>query len=200
MNIRFFKSRSEFRNWLESAAQKNGELWIGFYKKSSGRPSITYSESVDEALCFGWIDGLRKSVDADAYAVRFTPRKPGSQWSAINLQRVQKLTAAGAMRPAGLKAFDGATSQSRKYSYEQRHHARFDKQAERQFHSHPKAWDFFQVQPPWYRRTATFWVVSAKKEETRQKRLGTLIRDSESGQSIKPLQRPPVPKRQKKRN
>ena len=197
MNLLFFPSSADFRKWLKAEGHQTAELWVGYYKKSSGKASITYSESVDEALCFGWIDGVRRSVGADAYTVRFTPRKPKSQWSAVNIKRVQKLAASGRMTARGLKAFEGAESQERKYSFEQRHESRFDKDAERRFRANRHAWDFFQSQPPWYRRTATFWVVSAKKDETRQKRLATLIDDSEHGRTIKPLTRP-VPKRQPK--
>lgn len=166
------------------------ELWVGFYKKSSAKPGITYPEAVDEALCFGWIDGVRKSVDHDAYTVRFTPRKPRSQWSTVNMKRAQELVRAGRMRPAGLRAFAGAKDQPRKYSYEQRQQASFDREQERQFRANRQAWEYFQKQPPWYRRTATFWAVSAQKLETRQKRFETLIRDCAQGRPIKPLIRP----------
>jgi len=200
MKVVFFPAQSHFQKWLEESHQNSEELWVGFYQKSSGKPSITYSEAVDEALCFGWIDGVRKKVSADAYTIRFTPRKPKSQWSAVNIKKVETLSLAGRMRPAGLKAFEGATDQSRKYSYEQRHNSTFSKADERRFRANRKAWDFFQSQAPWYRRTGTFWVVSAKQKETQQRRLATLIADSERGQPIRPLQRSPVPKRQKKIN
>ena len=194
----FFKSYADFRTWLDARHLTCKELWVGFYKKSSGKPSITYPEAVDEALCFGWIDGVRRSVNSDAYTVRFTPRKPRSQWSAVNIKRAQELADAGRMRPAGLEAFAGAKGQPRKYSYEQRRGVSFDPEQERQLRANAPAWAFFQTQPPWYRRTATFWIVSAKKEETRQKRLDTLIRDSQDGKPIKPLRRPTVPKRHEK--
>jgi uncharacterized protein YdeI (YjbR/CyaY-like superfamily) len=197
MKLVFFESAADFRAWLEAAHQNCAELWVGFYKRSSAKPSITYPEAVDEALCFGWIDGVRRSIDADAYTIRFTPRKPKSQWSAVNIRHAERLLEAGRMRPAGLKAFAGAKDQPRKYSYEQRHRASFSREQEQRFRANRKAWDFFQNQPPWYRRTATFWVVSAVREETRQKRLATLIRDCADGKPVKPLTRP-VPKRQKK--
>jgi len=199
MKVVFFPSSTEFRRWLEATQQKCNELWVGFYKKSSGKPSITYPEALDEALCFGWIDGVRKKVNADAYTVRFTPRKPRSQWSTVNIKKAEKLSSAGRMHPAGLQAFAGAKDQARKYSYEQRKESSFNQEDERRFQAKPKAWDFFQAQPPWYRRTATFWVMSAKREETRQRRLATLIADSECGQPIKPLHRSPVPKRPEKK-
>jgi len=195
----FFKAAADFRRWLDSEHQSWRELWVGFYKKSSGKLSITYPEALDQALCFGWIDGVRKSVDGDAYTIRFTPRQPASQWSAINIKRAQQLINSGRMCPAGLKAFAGAQDQPRKYSYEQREHAHFDNKSERLFLANRKAWDFFQTQPPWYRRTATFWVISAKKEETRQRRLSRLIADSERGQAIEPLRRSPVSNRQRQR-
>jgi uncharacterized protein YdeI (YjbR/CyaY-like superfamily) len=195
MQAVFFPSSSDFRRWLRDEGLKCSELWIGLYKKSSGKPSITYPEAVDEALCFGWIDGVRKSIDADAYTIRFTPRKPKSQWSAVNIRHVERLIKAGRMCPEGLKAFEGATEQPRKYSYEQRNKATFNPQEERRFRANRKAWDFFQSQPPWYRRTSTFWIVSAKKEETRQRRFETLLGDCARGQVLKQLRRPTVSKR-----
>jgi len=195
MKPQFFPRASDFHSWLNANYRTRSELWVGFYKKSSGRPSVTYKESVDEALCFGWIDGVRRSVSPDAYSIRFTPRKPKSQWSAVNCKRAQELADAGRLLPAGQKAFAGAHDQTRKYSYEQRHQACFSAADELRFRAHRAAWDFFHKQPPWYRRTATFWVISAKKDATRQRRLATLIADSEQGKSIKPLTRPSVPKR-----
>ena len=146
---------------------------------------------MDQALCFGWIDGVRKSVDETSYAIRFTPRKAGSTWSAINIKRVRALTKSGNMQPAGLKAFEHLKSEkSAIYSYEQRKTARLEATHEEQFRSNKKAWDFFQAQAPWYRRTAAFWVISAKKEETRLKRLQKLIEDSAQQRIIPPLTRP----------
>lgn len=191
----FFASPAHFRRWLQANGHESDELLVGFYKKSSGKPSITWPEAVDEALCFGWIDGVRHSLDADDYTVRFTPRKPKSQWSAVNIRRVQELAKSGRMQPPGLQAFKGAEAQERTYSYEQRNESCFTKEQERAFQTNRAAWEFLQSQPPWYRRTATFWVVSAKKEETRQKRLDTLISDSALHRPIKPLTRP-VPNRQ----
>lgn len=191
MKVLYFSAPPDFRRWLTVRHEKSPELWVGFYKKASGKHSITYQEALDEALCFGWIDGVRRSVGADAYAIRFTPRKPRSQWSAVNIRHVERLSQAGRMHPSGRKAFEGAETQARKYSYEQRNQASFGKEAEARFRANRKAWEFFQSQPPWYRRTATFWVISAKKEETRDKRLATLISDSASQRPIKPLMRRP---------
>lgn len=193
-----FASAADFRQWIEANHARCAELFVGFYKKSSARPSITYSEALDEALCFGWIDGVRKRLDAEAYTIRFTPRKPGSQWSAINIRHVQRLSVAGRMHSSGLKAFEGAEQQKRKYSYEQRHESRLSGDDERQFRSSRNAWEFFQAQPPGYRKTATFWVVSAKREETRQRRLGILISASANSRRIDLLAPSSIPKRQKK--
>ena len=148
----FFPTSIDFRRWLEANGQKEIELQVGFHKKSSGKASITYPEALDEALCFGWIDGVRNSIDAGSYRVRFSPRKPKSQWSAVNIRHVERLTKAGRMRPEGLKAFAGATKQKRKYSYEQRHHAVLAAEDDRRFRANRKAWEFFQSRPPWYRQ------------------------------------------------
>ena len=164
MKVVFFPSAADFRNWLGANGETGLDLWVGFYKKTSAKPSITYPEAVDEALCFGRIDGVRKSIRADAYTVRFTPRTPRSQWSTVNIRRAQELAEAGRMFTAGLKAFEGAKDQRRKYSYEQRMGVRLAAPGEKRFRENRKAWDFFQSQPPWYRRTATFWVISAKKK------------------------------------
>jgi len=166
MKIVFFKSPSEFRRWLKGNHDKTGELWVGFYKKDSGKPSITWPESVDEALCFGWIDGIRKSVDAISYTIRFTPRKPRSNWSAVNIRRVQELTRTGRMHAAGLKAFEARKEErSGIYSFEQKR-PKLDAAYERKLQANKAAWKFFQAQAPWYHRTASWWVMSAKKEET----------------------------------
>jgi uncharacterized protein YdeI (YjbR/CyaY-like superfamily) len=191
MNIVFFKSPLDFRRWLRTSHRSVGELWVGFYKKSTGKPSITYSEALDEALCFGWIDGVRKRVDADRYMQRFTARKGKSQWSAVNIRHAERLIKAGQMTSAGLTAFAGAKDQSRKYSYEQRREASFEKMMDREFRANRKAWKFFQAQAPWYRRTSTFWVMSAKQEETRKRRFSTLVSDCEQGLLAKPLRRIP---------
>jgi uncharacterized protein YdeI (YjbR/CyaY-like superfamily) len=191
MKPAFFASPDAFRAWLEKHHDHAQELWVGFHKKSSGKPSITWPQSVDAALCFGWIDGIRRSVNAESYTIRFTPRKPDSTWSAINIKRVGELRKMGVMQPAGLKAFERRQDdKSAIYSYEQRRTAKLSEAYEKQFRATKKAWIFFQAQPPWYRRTASWWVISAKKEETRLKRLATLIEDSEKGQAIAPLKRP----------
>jgi uncharacterized protein YdeI (YjbR/CyaY-like superfamily) len=187
---RFFSTPQAFRAWLAKHHVHSAELWVGFHKRSTGRPSITWDEAVEEALCVGWIDGIRKSVDVDSYAIRFTPRKAGSTWSAVNVRRVEELTRAGRMRPAGLAAFEARTAErTGVYAYE-RAHAKLDAASERAFRANRAAWEFWQSRPPGYRRTATWWVVSAKREETRHRRLATLIDDSAHGRLIAQLARP----------
>jgi uncharacterized protein YdeI (YjbR/CyaY-like superfamily) len=186
---RFFAAPASFRSWLTANHAGRAELWVGFRRRASGRPSITWDEAVEEALCFGWIDGIRKSVDDESYAIRFTPRRRGSTWSAVNVRRVEELTRAGRMEPAGLAAFEARRDdRTGVYSYE-RAHARLDADAERAFRVNRRAWAYWRSRPPWYRRTATWWVVSAKREETRQRRLATLIADSAAGRPIAPLTR-----------
>jgi uncharacterized protein YdeI (YjbR/CyaY-like superfamily) len=182
---RYFGTPSAFRAWLAEHHSTYSELLVGFHRAGSGTPSITWPESVDEALCVGWIDGVRKRVDETRYTIRFTPRKETSTWSAINIAKMQDLIRRGRVLPAGLKAFEKRTEKrSRTYSYEQRASARLDGAGEKRFRSHPSAWEYFQSRPPWYRRTATWWVVSAKKEETRARRLKLLI---ECSAKSKPL-------------
>jgi len=189
MNPTFFRSPAEWREWLEKFHATAGELWVGYYKKDTGRLSITWPESVDEALCFGWIDGIRKSIDESSYKIRFTPRKPGSIWSAVNIKRAEELVDQGRMHPAGLQAFRARKeNRSGIYSYEQSSDALPDEYAQK-FQRNKAAWDFFQDQPAWYRKAAGWWLVSAKKEETRQKRLDQLIEDSAHGRTIPPLTR-----------
>ena len=186
----FFATPAEFRRWLERNHAKAQELWVGFYKKGTGKPSITWPEAVAEALCYGWIDGVRRSIDDDSYRIRFTPRKPNSTWSAVNIRTAQELIAAGRMRPAGLAAFQSRREDlERRYSFEQGEVA-FEPWMEKEFRKRKKAWAFFESQPPSYRKTATWWVISAKREETRRKRLQTLIDDSAASRRIKPLTRP----------
>jgi uncharacterized protein YdeI (YjbR/CyaY-like superfamily) len=190
----FFVTQADFRAWLEKHHESSRELWVGFHKKAVGRPSITWPEAVDEALCFGWIDGVRKSIDAESYMNRFTPRKPGSIWSDVNVRRARELSRLGLMSPAGRAAFRERTeARTAVYSYEQRNAPVLGDAYERQLRANPQAWDFFQSQPPGYRKAATWWVISAKKEETRQRRLGTLIEDSARGRRVPPLTPPGKP-------
>jgi uncharacterized protein YdeI (YjbR/CyaY-like superfamily) len=187
----FFATPGEFRAWLDEHHASAQELWVGFYKVGSGKPSITWPQSVDEALCFGWIDGVRQRIDDAGYAIRFTPRKPGSTWSAVNIGRVEELKDQGRMRPAGLAAFEArAQERSGIYSYE-RGEAALEAADEEQFRGNAQAWEFFQGQAASYRRAAIWWVVSAKRDETRRNRLATLIEDSEHGRTIALLTRRP---------
>jgi uncharacterized protein YdeI (YjbR/CyaY-like superfamily) len=182
---RFFRTPEEFRAWLEERHASATEQWVGYYKKGSGRPSMTWPESVDEALCFGWIDGIRKSIDAERYTIRFTPRKATSTWSAVNVARVAELERAGRMHPAGQAAFASrATERTGTYSYENRHKASLSPEQERRFRRNRRAWAFFEQQPPGYRRTMVWWVVSAKRPETRERRLASLIEHSAAGKRI----------------
>ena len=184
MKLTFFKRPSDLRKWLEKHHATEKELWVGFYKKHSGKPSITWPESVDEALCFGWIDGIRKSVDDISYTIRFTPRRARSTWSVVNIKRVAELTKQGRMLPPGLKAF-AAREESRSgiYSYEQRS-PELPEPYCRPLKKNKAAWNFFEGQRPSYRKAANWWVLSAKKEETRLKRLDKLIDYSVQGQTI----------------
>ncbi|MEA2574060.1 MAG: hypothetical protein QOH93_1358 [Chloroflexia bacterium] len=184
MEAIFFETPSEFRKWLEDNHDTEKELLVGFHKKGSGRPSITWPEAVDEALCFGWIDGIRKSLGETSYTIRFTPRKRDSTWSAVNIKRVGELKELGQMQPAGLEAFENRDeTKAQLYSYE-RAETQLDAAYERQFHENERAWEFFQAQAAWYRRASTWWIMSAKKEETRLRRLGALIEASDKGERL----------------
>src|SRR6266542_1696068 len=184
----FFANQSELRKWFEKNHDKEQELWVGYYKTVSGKPGITWPQSVDEALCFGWIDGVRKSIDENSYVIRFTHRQPKSIWSAINIKKVEELTKFGLMHPAGIEAFNKRKEEkSRIYSFEQEN-IQLDKKYEKQFKQNKKAWQFFQSQPPSYQKPAMWWVMSAKQETTRQKKLDELIKDSEARQRISRLQ------------
>jgi uncharacterized protein YdeI (YjbR/CyaY-like superfamily) len=187
----YFATPDEFRAWLEANHEKETEILVGFHKTGTGRPSITWPQSVDEALCFGWIDGVRRSLGAEAYTIRFTPRKPTSIWSAINVGKVAALTKQGKMRPAGLRAFAARTAaRTGVYSFERKEAPRLAPAEEQALRSNAKAAAFFDAQPPWYRRTSLHWVVSAKRDETRARRLRQLITDSAAGRTIPPLTRP----------
>ncbi|MCI0416296.1 YdeI/OmpD-associated family protein [bacterium] len=184
MKITYFKSQAEFRKWLEKNHDKTSEAWVGFHKKSSKKTGISYPEALDEALCYGWIDGIRKSVDESSYTIRFTPRKPQSSWSAVNIKRFTELSELRLVRPPGLKAFQESDQKKTvKYS-DERKGAKLDAASEKKFKAHKAAWEFFTSQAPWYQRTSIFWVMSAKQEETRLKRLAALINDSENKRRI----------------
>jgi len=184
MKPTFFPTPAHFRRWLERHHAAASELWVGFYKKASGKPSITWPESVDEALCYGWIDGIRKSIDDISYQIRLTPRKTGSTWSRVNIGRAQALIEQGRMQPAGLKAYQARIeNKSSIYSYEQRN-GELQAPYIRLLKKTKAAWEYFQAQAPSYRRTVGWWIVSAKKEETRVRRLEKLIAYSARGEKI----------------
>jgi uncharacterized protein YdeI (YjbR/CyaY-like superfamily) len=180
---RFFKSQAAFRRWLEKNHATSSELWVGMHKVSSGRGGLTYLEALEEALCFGWIDGVRRRFDEHSFAQRFTPRRPMSYWSAVNRRRAEALKAAGRMHPSGAAAFERRDKGSARYSFERRATA-FDSAADKRFRANRAAWQFFSSQAPWYQRVAIHWVTSAKREETQARRLETLIRDSAAGRRI----------------
>jgi uncharacterized protein YdeI (YjbR/CyaY-like superfamily) len=191
MRPTYFRTPSEFRDWLKEHHDKEAELWVGFHKKGSGMPSITWSEAVDEALCYGWVDSIRRSVDDKRFMNRFTPRKPSSNWSEVNVRRVEELTRQRRMRMPGRKAFEARRpKKAGTYSYEQRYEVKLPPELERRFRARTKAWTWFQDQSASYRSTALYWVMSAKKQETRGRRLATLIEDSAAGQRVPPLRRP----------
>ncbi len=184
MKPKFFRTPEDFQIWLEKNHTTATELWVGFYKRDSGKRSITWPESVDQALCFGWIDGVRKRVDEISYQIRFTPRRRGSIWSATNIKRAKELVEQNRMRPTGLRAFAARIeNKSGIYSYEQR-----TTELEESHATHLKknkaAWNFFQTQPPSYRKMISWWIVSAKKEETRMARLAKLISESAKGKRL----------------
>src|SRR6476620_9772053 len=194
MAVKFFKSPPDFRKWLADNHASQTELWVGFYKRAAGKASITWPQSVDEALCFGWIDGLRKSVDADSYMIRFTPRRKTSTWSKVNAKRMPELIAAGRVKPAGLAAWEARLAHKTGiYLFEQTGDTPFAAPFEKRFKANAKAWEFFAAQPPGYRKIATRYVMSAKQEATRERRLELLIKDSAAGRRIGPLRRPGQP-------
>ena len=184
VNLKYFKSASAFRRWLEVNHARVSELWVGFFKKGSGKGGLTYAEAVDEALCFGWIDGLKKRVDDLSYTHRFTPRKPKSNWSRINIQHAVRLKKAGRMAPAGLKAYAAREPErSGAYSFENAPR-KLPAADETQFKTDQIAWEFFLRQPAGYRRMAIWWVLCAKKPETRARRLGRLIAESRNERRV----------------
>lgn len=189
--VRFFATPEKWRQWLDKHHTRVDEVWVGYHKKASGTPSITWPESVDEALCYGWIDGIRKAIDETRYKIRFTPRKKGSTWSAVNIKRVAALTKERRMQPPGLAAFAARLPEkSAVYAYEQPTPATLGDEYERRLRSNAKAWAFWESQPPYYRKVVTRWVVSAKQAATRERRLATLIADCAAGRRIGPMRRP----------
>ena len=184
MKPKFFATPRDFRAWLEKNHESASDLLVGFYRKESGRPSMTWPESVDQALCFGWIDGVRKRIDGESYTIRFTPRRPGSIWSRININKAESLIASGLMKPAGLKAFEARDpKKSAVYAFENAP-LQLTLQFERRFRASRRAWAFFQAQPPGYRKLMVYWIMSAKRDETRETRLERLIAGSADGKRL----------------
>lgn len=185
MDATFFPTPAAFRKWLRRHHRTARELLVGFYRKDSGRPSITWPESVDEALCVGWIDGIRRRIDHESYSIRFTPRRPGSTWSAINIRRAKALKAEGRMQPAGLAAFAGRTAEkSATYAYEQRKTAVLPPADQRRLKADRRAWAFYQKLPPSHRHLMAWWVTSARQEATRARRLARLIAACAEGRRL----------------
>ena len=192
-NVIFFESPVQLRAWFEANHESATELWVGQHRKRTGRPSVTWAELVDQCLCFGWIDGVRYSLDNESFAQRVTPRRKGSNWSMVNIKRFGELDKAGLAHPRGRAAFAAREdARSATYSYENRNRS-LDKEMEATFRKNKAAWTFFEAQAPWYRRTAAHWVVSAKREETRANRLRQLIEHSRKGEKIPPLRPRPSP-------
>jgi uncharacterized protein YdeI (YjbR/CyaY-like superfamily) len=192
MEPTFFATPADFRAWLERHHESDSELIVGFHKRGGGRPSITWPEAVDQALCFGWIDGVRRRIDDASYSIRFTPRKARSTWSAVNIKRMKELVEEGLVAPAGIAAFERrADDRSAIYSYEQPKAAKLEPDQERRLRADERARAFFEAQPPSYRRAAIHWVTSAKKPETRERRLSQLIECSAAGRPVPPLRRRP---------
>ena len=186
----FPRTPAELGEWLERNHETTGELFVGAWRKSAGRQTVTWEDIVDEALSFGWIDGIRRSLGDDRWVIRLTPRRKGSNWSNRNISRVEALRAQGRMRPAGEAAFAARRDdRSGVYSFESRDNAALAPEQEARFRAEPKAWEWFSAQSPSYRKTATFWVISAKRPETRERRLATLIEDSNAGRDVGPIRR-----------
>lgn len=186
VDVIFFKNQAEFRDWLENHSEAR-ELWVGYFRKGTGQDSLTWPSSVDVALCFGWIDGIRKTIDEESYKIRFTPRKIGSVWSAVNVKKVEALIQQGKMKPAGLQLFNSRTD-VQGYSSEDRN-VPLAQVYEEQIRTNSPAWTYFCNLAPSYKRDSIWWVMSAKREETRLRRLGILIASSEEGQKIPLLQK-----------
>lgn len=185
MEPHFFKTPADFRKWLDKNHEKESELLVGFYKTGTGKPSITWPESVDQALCFGWIDGVRKSLGEESYTIRFTPRKKTSIWSAVNIKKMEDLTDKGLVKPAGLKAYEHRTeAKSKIYSHERTEDAKLPAAMEKTFKANKKAWEFFTKQAPSYQKVIFHWITSAKQEKTQQSRFEKVLEASKEGKRL----------------
>lgn len=190
VDVTHFDTPAAFREWLTRHHERDEPLWVGFWKKATRRPSISWEESVDEALCFGWIDGLRKSIDDHSYTIRFTQRRPGSNWSRRNIDRFEVLQGQGRIQPAGHEAYARRTEEkSGVYSFEQKTPTDLAPDFVERFRANERAWLDWEGRPPGYRRQATHWVMSAKRPETRERRFSAVVEDCEAGRKIKPLRR-----------
>jgi uncharacterized protein YdeI (YjbR/CyaY-like superfamily) len=188
MDAQFFDTADDLRAWFEQHHESAPELFVGYWKKGTGGTGVTHPEAIEQALCFGWIDSVARRLDDRRYQVRFTPRRRGSVWSAVNVAKIAELTARGLMHPAGLRAFAQRKSgEIGVYSYEQPEAVRFDDEQTALLRADPAAWEWFSRQSPAYRRSATHWVISAKRPETRARRLAQLIADSAQGRKVPPL-------------
>lgn len=187
-NVLFFETQAQLRAWFDANHETAGELWLGYHRKRTGRPSVTWQDVVDQELCFGWIDSVRYSLDADRSAQRITPRRKHSVWSAVNIKRFRELDRLGLVHPNGRAAFEKRdAAHSEVYSYENRSRG-LDGAREAEFRKHKSAWKFFDAQAPFYKRSAAFWVMSAKRDETKARRLDKLIEHSKNGERIPPFQ------------
>lgn len=194
--LKFFRTAAAFRRWLEKNHERADELWIGFYKKDSGKGGITYAQALDEALCFGWIDGIRKGIDADAFTIRFTRRRKNSIWSNVNIRHIERLTTEGRMAAPGIAAYSLRTPErSGVYSFE-RETAELEPAMKQRFMKNRAAWKFFEAQPPYYRRVTSWWIISAKRDDTRERRLAQLIELSAQEKRLPQLT--PAPRSAKK--
>ena len=183
----FFKTQNDLRKWFEKNHLNEGELILGYYKKATKKPSVEWSESVDQAICFGWIDGIRRKIDEESYSIRFTPRSAKSHWSAVNIEKVKRLSKAGLMHPAGDAAFKKMDPKNAKqFAYEQAQ-VGLDKHYEDQIKANKKAWAFYQKLAPSCKKVTIYWVISAKQESTRKRRLLVLIESAEQGLKIPSL-------------
>lgn len=185
MTATFFTDQLEFRNWLKKNHKKETAIIVGFYKKSTGKPSMIWSESVDQAICFGWIDGIRKTIDKDSYSIRFTPRNPSSNWSAVNIKKAEELIKKGLMQPAGLVLYKNRKEDKAKlYSYENKP-TQLPEDYEKKFKENKKAWEFFTSQSPSYQKTIFYYILSAKQPATQLSRLDKVIKESEQQKRLK---------------
>jgi uncharacterized protein YdeI (YjbR/CyaY-like superfamily) len=192
--LRSFASAGVFRKWLKANHAQESELLVRCFKTHAQDKGITYREALDEALCFGWIDGVRRAADEESFSTRFTPRRSKSKWSLVNIKRARELEAAGRMHSSGRAAFAAKDAKSsRRYSFEEKPR-KLDTKSKKTFQANPSAWEFFRTQAPWYQRTSIFWVMDAKREETRTRRLKHLIQSSARKEPIKPLDRARVRK------